>query len=308
MAGHSDLTKEDLFQGFLANTRTALDDWERRFQVEGMADLVFVDGRDDESEARALRNSNAWKILSDLYEYAVNGIDNSEDNQTSFLVTEGAEVLELVTTYESSPSPRWEEIVWMADGRFGLDDGQYIDVRKLALLANVDVRTVRNAISAGDLESFKTDAGVFIENAPARRWLLGRRGFKPTVVRAEEVRLDLNLLTTPGEVAAFMAARRLQLGGTVDAAPTSVQSAIEKIEAGVFDMPLDVAKPLAAFYQLPFKDLLQCVMGVFFPEALEMLTSGGVSELDARTSSGDSTKRQTPSSADKPKHPKAGSW
>jgi hypothetical protein len=304
-----DLTKEDLFQDFLQCTKQALEAWEWRFQVEGMADLVFVEGEADADAARALRQSNAWKILSDLYEYAVNGVDGSDDERTSFLVTEGAEVLELVTTHNRAPSDRWEEIVATADGRFALDDGQYIDIRRLALVANVDVRTVRNAVSAGDLESFKTDAGVFIENAHARRWLLGRKGFRPTVIRLEEVRPDLSQLETPVHVSAFLAARRPQLGKTIGDAPVFLQPAIEKLEAGVFDMALDVIGPLADYYQVPRKDLLQCVMRVFFFEELDLLTGGSDSQAtNSHAPTTKTAKKSKSAKRDVPNYPNAGEF
>lgn len=303
-------TKEDLFDNFYFATKRAFEDLESRFQIEGVADLVFVGGSKEAEAKKALRENHAWQVLSDLYEYAINGIDSSEDEQASFIVTEGAEVLELVTTHECAPSMRWEEIVWMADGRFALDEGQYIDIRKLALLANVDIRTVRNAISAGELESFKNDAGIFIENAPARRWLHGRRGFKPTVVRFNEVRPDLTQLKSPIHIGAYFAVRREQLNKATSDAPAPLQGAIEKIEAGIFDMSLGVASPLADFYQVSREDFLHCVMRVFFGPELDLL---GIStarrqgeEHDETTHAIEQEGSTTQAKTGVPKHPSTG--
>ncbi len=308
----SGFTKEELFDNFYFVTKHALEDLESRFQIEGVADLVFVNGQGEAEAKKTLRTNNAWKILSDLYDYAVSGIDSSEDEQTSFIVTEGAEVLLLVTTHEYAPSQRWEEIVWMADGRFSLDDGESIDIRKLALLANVDVRTVRNAISAGELESFKTEAGNFVANAPARRWLHGRKGFKPTVPRFQDVRSNLSQLESPAQIAAFLVARREKLARSIGDAPAALQSASEKVEAGIFDVPLDMAFPLADFYQVPRKEFLHSVMRIFFGEQLDLLTTEAApgqptQQTPALQPNAHATEGKQPS-ADRPTHPSAGGW
>ncbi|MCA8947609.1 MAG: hypothetical protein KDB29_15340, partial [Planctomycetes bacterium] len=157
--------------------------------------------------------------------------------------------------------------------RNALDGGSSVLMEKLAYLADVDVRTVRNAISAGELVAFKvTDGlqpGIHIENASARSWLQGRRGFTPTVYRGETAQA-IGDVSSPAEFGAFLVARRDQLG--LDAGegkllplvPGVNAKGLAAVEAGVFELPLNAVNPLADFYQLDRKAFLECVMRVFF--------------------------------------------
>jgi hypothetical protein len=149
-------------------------------------------------------------------------------------------------------------------------------LEKLAFLAGVDVRTVRNAISAGELIGHKTDLGLSIDNASARSWLNGRRGFKPTVIVGEAIN-GLQAVSTPADFGAYLVARRNKLGldgkdkKIVVFHPGIDARAISEIEAGVFKLPINTAFPLADFYQLDRKEFLACVMRVFFGEQLSTL-------------------------------------
>jgi hypothetical protein len=51
------------------------------------------------------------------------------------------------------------------------------------------------------------------------------------------------------------------------------QDAINQLESGVFTLPLDAVFPIADFYQVSRKEMLECVMRVFFSEELSMLAS-----------------------------------
>jgi hypothetical protein len=178
----------------------------------------------------------------------------------------------------------------MADGRFGLDGGQEISLPKLALLAQVDLRTVRNAASSGQLVTVTKDKlfdpdTVFVENASARRWLLGRRGFKPTPLINIE-REQIHEVNTPSGFAAFLVGQRkqIEIGFDVDDIakrtvnhPGVGEAAIKELEAGVFALHLDTVFPLADYYQVSRKDMLNCVMRVFFNDEYQMLISTATS-------------------------------
>ena len=277
------LDKEVLFQDFLYKTYEALWQVECWFDADGIRDRFFGVNGDEcgsfeevqaqEAKTNKVRHSLAWHALSNLYDYAVEGI--VEDGETEQVVLDGAEVLTLVTTAEFQPSKDWDRVVWQGDGRNALDGGNGVLMEKLAFLADVDVRTVRNAISSGELRAFKVtdglEPGIHVENAAARSWLQGRRGFKPTVFRAETTRV-IEDVRSPAEFGTFLATRREQLGFDVGDGkllpfiPGLNTKSLAAVEAGVFELPLNVVNPLADFYQLDRKAFLACVMRVFFSD------------------------------------------
>jgi hypothetical protein len=270
--------KENLFEDFFYAAKNSLAALEQQFKVTGVLDQVF--GKDIEEnieQAQAkLRASRPWATLSSLYDYAIDGMDGGADPMD--IVIDGSDVLKLVSSENHWPSAEWEQIVAMADGRYALDEGMPVLLYKMALLANVDVRTVRNAVSAGELVSFKTDDEVKIENASARKWLHGRRGFKPTVTSNDAGHIRLETLDSPMDFGAYLVSQRKRLGldspdgKLVVFHPAVTQQALAELEAGVFALPLDAVFPIADFYQVGRKELLECVMRVFFYEELQILS------------------------------------
>ena len=274
-------TKESLFQDFFRTAYDALYSFETWFGAEGARGKFFgadeSDSYDDVSAGEAasnqVRQSMAWSALSKLYDYAVDG--NAGNDEPTDLVIDGAMVLSLITTENVSPSEAWQLVVAKGDGRYALDDGQDVHIEKLALLADVDVRTVRNAVSAGELLASKYDnvlhPGLYAESASARAWLQGRKGFKPTVYAGQTAQ-PIENVTTPAAFAAFLVGRRKQLGldsgagNLLPMLPGLDAKALAAVEAGVFTLPLNAVNPLADFYQLDRKAFLDCVMRVFFAE------------------------------------------
>lgn len=274
-------TKESLFQDFFRTAYDALYSFETWFGAEGVRDKFFGAEESDSYEdvsageiaSNQVRQSMAWSALSKLYDYAVDG--NAGNDEPTVLVIDGAMVLSLITTENVRPTEAWHLVVAKGDGRYALDDGQDVHVEKLALLADVDVRTVRNAVSAGELMASKYDnvlhPGLYAENASARAWLQGRKGFKPTVYAGQTAQ-PIENVTTPAAFAAFLVARREQLGLDVGDGkllpmlPGLDAKALAAVEAGVFTLPLNAVNPLADFYQLDRKAFLDCVMRVFFAE------------------------------------------
>lgn len=277
--------KEELFEDFFDTAWNSLFALELQFGIEGVRDQVFGKDAEEPEAKEKLRNSPAWKTLTRVYDYAVNGVDPEDDTPDS-LVIDGSDVLKLVASENYWTCETWDNIIAMGDGRFSLDDGNPIALYKVALLAKVDIRTVRNAISAGELIAFKSGDGgeVFIENASARRWLHGRRGFKPTVSQSSQEVQHLETITTPAKFGVFLTARREQLGLGNEADkplishPSATPQAISQLESGVFTLPLDAVFPVADFYQLDRKTFLQCVMRVFFCEEMRMLSEMSGSE------------------------------
>ncbi|MCK7494824.1 MAG: hypothetical protein MZW92_29715 [Comamonadaceae bacterium] len=65
--------------------------------------------------------------------------------------------------------------------RLNLDTGRYVSIKEIALLADLNERSVRNMVSSTDEQQRLRASDELVENSEARRWLRGKRGFKPTV-------------------------------------------------------------------------------------------------------------------------------
>jgi hypothetical protein len=268
--------KDRLFEDFFIAAHGTLTALEAAYKVSGVIEQVFGPSTLSREESLALfRASRPWSTLSRLYDYALEGETGGQDPME--IVVDGANVVKLATSENDMPSAEWDRLIAMGDGRFGLDEGQPIALSKVALLANVDSRTVRNAISAGELMSFKQNDDIHIENASARQWLLGRRGFKPTVIDGDYTSMQLKDVNSPHQFGALLSQKNKQLNLSglnakiIPLHPRITANAQAQLESGVFALPLDAVFPLADFYQLDRKDLLDCVMRVFFTEELQML-------------------------------------
>ncbi len=265
--------KQALFDNFYACTRQAVTDWETFFGVEGMAEQVLGEPVHAHQNAeQVLRESSAWETLMALYDYATEGVTAGREEEC--IVIDAGSILKLLQTEMMWVSEEWFEILTMGDARYGLDEGEAMSMERIALLANVDIRTVRNAVSAGDLI---VEQGV-IDNSMARRWLHGRRGFKPTVVSSSAENLALEDVKTAVDFGAFLKKQRERIGlGSSGQKltifhPCATATTIQQLEAGVFTLPLDAVFRVADFYQLSRKALLECVMRVFFFEELDTLS------------------------------------
>jgi len=266
--------KQELFESFCACTRQAVEDWETFFQVEGLADQVLGESSHARVNAEeVLRESNAWKTLMVLFDYATEGITAAGIEEMCIVIDAGS-ILKLIQTEMMWPSKEWNDILTMGDARYALDEGSPLDLDRIALLASVDIRTVRNAVSAGDLVA---EQG-FVDNAIARRWLHGRKGFKPTVVSSSAENLALEDIRTAAEFGAFLKKQREQIGlkdGNQKLTifhPCANAGTMQQLEAGVFTLPLDAVFRVADFYQLSRKALLESVMRIFFSEELDALS------------------------------------
>jgi hypothetical protein len=283
--------KEQLFENVFQATRETIEILKVHFLID-IQSLVFGEENDgfDEKSKDFFRASLAGIELNELYEYAINGIvagsqyDTHNYSDRSYIATNGEAVVEFLTSNHSQLSQEWHDLFWMADGRFSLDGGEDISLTKVALLGKVDLRTVRNAVSAGQLvtvtkeKMFEHDT-VFVENTSARRWLLGRKGFKATPLVNTEME-QIGEVCTPAGFAAFLINQRKQIEtdlGADDIANRSVnhpgvdQTAMKELESGVFSLHLDTVFPIADFYQVSRKDMLNCVLRTFFREEYQML-------------------------------------
>lgn len=276
--------KDQLFDDFFVTLAQVIPIFENVFEVGGLSERILgtdqiLPSFDKELERAArerVKSSRAWERLSALYDYAIDGIQPDGVDNTS-IVIDGAEVLSLTTTENYAPAAAWRQIVRLADGRAAIDLGEEILLDKLALLAKVDERTVRNAISSGELRANKTNGAIFIENASARTWLNGRRGYKPTRILSV-VSKAIDEVSTAPEFGAFLARRRQIVTSTEAGLNATVQhpavdaKALQELEHGTFTLPLDTVVPLADFYNVDRGAFFACLMRVFYRDELDILT------------------------------------
>jgi hypothetical protein len=281
--------KQALFNDYLRALWQGMEHIESTFEVKGLCAQVFGEKTTEQgrmgsyeldqisANARAhVEESDAWRTLSGLYDYAVDGLLHDGDYAED-LVLFGQEILAALIMEESAPCREWFEIVAMGDARFGLQDGTSETPERLALLANVDIRTVRNAISAGELSATKVMGDLHVEHDSAVRWLHGRRGFKPTrIINMQGV--NLHEVKSPLVLATLLKERRaaLKLDDHRDilppAHPAANDQVLNDLEDGIFTLTLDAAFPLADFYQLERTEFLKTLMRCFYPEQYKALT------------------------------------
>lgn len=280
------ITKNELFDNFFTTTVEVFSLLEDAFNLPSsyITEQNFNTNNASEkvsSAEKRLEQSDAWQTVSKLYDYAINGIISDggytdiEDAATE-LVIGGAEIISLITTENNEPHEAWDKIIMMGDGRFSLDTGNDIGIMKLALLADVDIRTVRNAVSSGELSSTKVDNVVFINNRSAQLWLINRRAFKPTKF-ITSLKKDFGSINNGIELGAYLAMKRENLGlelpkQEIHAKKCSIQPTdIAQLESGVFNLPLYSIDLLADFYEVPSEELLDVIMTVYFPEYLRQI-------------------------------------
>lgn len=285
------ISKDELFNDFFSTTTEVLSLIESTFGLPDrhISGLIFENSGNDKNQSHAkevLAASDAWQTLSQLYDYALDGVlhanwNSDIENAATELVIGGAEIISLITTENIEPYQQWDIIISMGDGRFALDTGSDIEITKLALLADVDIRTVRNAVSAGELKADKADSLTYITNQSAIPWLANRRSFKPTRF-ISSLKPELKNIKSPAELGTFLSLRREALVLTKN--NTDIQaSEIKQLESGAFKLPLSAVRTLADYYQIPEDEFLGTIMKVFFPEQLRLIldTNQSSSESDS---------------------------
>lgn len=295
------LSKEDLYENFVTTTLRVFSDLGTNFGMQYLEEYVagvtsspdFVD-MDPESQGidcweeakRNLRETYAWKCLSATYDYAVDGILDVDD--PGKMILSAWSILSHLETHDASISTDWTNIAARAAGRHRLDHSNTVSPERLALLGSVDIRTVRNAISAGELVSEKIDSDIHIDAKSARSWLSGRRGFKPTRILVELLG-GMTSISTPAELGSFLVSHRKKQSISVDDKellalhPSLNAKVIKEFEMGVFSLPLDTVPPLADFYQIDRNQFLITIMKVFYEDQHRALTKRPAVEQEEST-------------------------
>lgn len=186
------------------------------------------------------------------------------------------------------------DMVDRVESRSSLDCGASLTLGSLAVLANMNERSVRNALSVGGDGGLQVGADGRVANVDALRWLQGRRGFMPTQHRklptnSDELPDSLNAV----EIPPFIQLRLMKVwtavaeaehdhqwannvghAGWIGAASRASGLSMERLEALV-KLPLDVrpteCERLAKALQVDCIWLTHQVMIALFPEQVDML-------------------------------------
>jgi len=169
-----------------------------------------------------------------------------------------------------------------------------LSVRDVALLGCVDERSVRNAISKGEIKSSKDGSATAIVNAEARRWLSGRRGYKPTKWPGVDME-GLDHVNTISQFTDYLQMRRREIApsefteefltASISESPTldegllygdEVQVStkdVKTLESGEFPWPISICHHFSVFYKVTERSMTETVMKVFFPDQYQLLFS-----------------------------------
>jgi len=161
----------------------------------------------------AIQTSPIWQTVNEMYDYGINGVAVAEEMDISDVIGRHIEVERFLQalntipmkiyldTQENTP-PRLALIaaqcasarrVLEGENRFndlateefgpGNGDFGYLTLAEIALLANMDERSVRNAANPklpNHLVTEQVGRRSLVRPEEARRWLAGRKGFFPT--------------------------------------------------------------------------------------------------------------------------------
>ena len=216
-----------------------------------------------------IKQKTIWRTLEDCYQFAFFGREPKESDCNESCVISAGEVVEALMP-DCEP---WQIVVAAGNARCALDGGFSVQAGVLPYLARVDIRTVKNAISAKELlvNDSLGSKPVYVTNSSARRWLRHRRHFHPAWDhRAAE---SLEKVSSSEDLAEFLQKRRADLELTFDKSlmprhPAVTQQSLEALEDGIFTMPLDVVPQLAEYYHVDEKLLLDVVLHCFCAELL----------------------------------------
>ncbi|REG50875.1 hypothetical protein B0G80_7339 [Paraburkholderia sp. BL6669N2] len=255
---------------------TGLDHRLFRFAIPQLRPAYLGAGIDTEVHQRIkkqLPELDAWRCIKSVYDFGVRGIPD-ETGKSMYEINKFARVITaLFSAVFPDKAKLFNELVFLSEARVELQRPLgHVTVETLVALASVDVRTVRNAMAAGDIAFKKVGSLVEFDPASARQWLTGRRGFVPTKPSIHGVEVDN--IKTPTEFGQFLGAVRAKLAADgCSSEPPVNASTMAELESGLFKLPLDSAFSLADYFGIQRERFLKCVMRVFFPAQYALLSS-----------------------------------
>jgi transcriptional regulator with XRE-family HTH domain len=214
--------------------------------------------------------------LDNTYEYANDGtIPNYNDtidclSGMDMICYEGLLLFE--HWFKRHPDSKLDFLYQLAYARKNLDEDEDFPIKRLALLAGVDERTIRNLASAGAFEIKKSGSSTVIANAEARKWLNTRPDFKPTKYQTEP---DGHVASSVTEFGQFMAQKRQEQELTLDdvSKAIGIDSAIlADLEKGIDRVQLSQITKLQNLFKIENNKLFIDYMKTFHYEEFSNLT------------------------------------
>lgn len=238
---------------------------------------VFKIEQEQELAKNYFRNGKIWYPFECVYEYAVNG----DGSKCSFdEITDCVDFKHILHSDHFQISKKSDDIITMALVRHSLDNDSKVMFFNssncnyplaIAQLASVDLRTIKNAVSAGEIESSSKNE---LCASSLKQWLSTRKGFKPTFYTKQNDYF-FNSKTSFTEV---LKKARENLGNKFDPkelinACPSHPNIIQQLELGSLYLSLDKLPLVARTYGIPYPILFKQVMQTFYPNEYALLTN-----------------------------------
>lgn len=221
-------------------------------------------------------NHPIWQVFEKTFEYAVNGEAN---NFSIDELTKCVDFAQILHSDHFQISSKSYEIITMALVRYALEHQSTVNFfeaentnypQAIAKLADIDVRTLKNAISANEIETISK--GILCASS-LKQWLLNRKGFKPTSYTKNQT-IDF-FFNSPSTFAKILKQAREKLAENFD--PNELilfskqENIIKDLELGIFNLPLNSLSIISKTYQIPHPILLKQVLQTFYPTEFSLL-------------------------------------
>lgn len=219
-------------------------------------------------------------MLDEFYEYGINAqrdvyFEHMPGDDDAIFFLKGIEnfpLLDEEAAYAPAPITLSQHVVKMLEARWLLDHGggsivddegtfipSVLTLSDVALLANMDEKSVRNAANPklkNHLKTFNCGARTYVRVDDAKKWLQGRRGFKPTVMVDKHAERDLTKtgFFSKEDFGSYLTLLREQKSLSLTDVANSIQGVTEEklrgLEQGEFIFDQDLFVALAQLYQL----------------------------------------------------------
>lgn len=240
-------------------------------------DLPSFNTELDENIAKThFKNGQIWYPFEWVYEYAINGngykccIDE---------ITDCVDFAHILNSDHFQISQQSHEVITMALVRHAIEHDptvMYLNVdncnypKAIAQLAGIDLRTLKNAVSAGEINAFSKNE---LCASSLKQWLLTRKGFKPTIYTNE----NSHFFNSPTSFASVLKKARETLDyfdpTKLIEACENQPNVIEQLELGILDVALDKLPLVAKTYGIPYPILFKQVMQTYYPNEYALLTN-----------------------------------
>ncbi|NHC03463.1 hypothetical protein G9F31_06730 [Acinetobacter sp. 187] len=288
------ISKEDFFQNIYECALGNFSTMENYMGIKGIIGQVFdIDSyelgsaydlpefthKHEEDRAKQhFMNHRIWYPFECVYEYAVNG-----NGQKCCLdeITDCIDFSHILNSDHFQISTKSHEVITMALVRYNLEHDTYVNYFNadvcnyplaIALLADVDVRTIKNAVSSQEIE---TITKIHLSAPSLKQWLLKRKGFKPTFYSEKDTSYTFN---SPTSFAKLLKDCREKLDK--DFNPSDLISTypnnpniLEELELGIFNLPMNSVSLISKTYDIPYPTLLKQILKTYYPNEYALLTN-----------------------------------